>query len=81
MIFHVTMSLLARAAADLSVVELKEKLRVLGLSSSGVKSELINRLMEADPSGSWAKDHETESTDHHTSVAEQSGGGKHPLYK
>lgn len=39
---------------DFTVVQLKEILQQLGLSSAGNKAELINRLMEADPSGAWA---------------------------
>ncbi|CAK9832680.1 hypothetical protein ANTRET_LOCUS9472 [Anthophora retusa] len=72
------MSLLTRATSDFSVAELKEKLRVLGLSLSGVKSELINRLMEADPSGNWAKDCATESTSREKNTTEQLGGTSIP---
>lgn len=35
------------------VAELKEKLRARGLSATGIKNELITRLMETDPSGEW----------------------------
>lgn len=41
-----------------SVEELKEKLRELGIKTSGNKAELINRLMQADPSGGWTKNSE-----------------------
>lgn len=35
--------------------QLREKLRELGFSSTGNRDELINRLIEADPSGQWIK--------------------------
>ena len=37
----------------LTVMELKERLKARGLATTGAKSELILRLQEADPSGSW----------------------------
>lgn len=42
-----------RNPSDFTVNRLKEKLRELGLSSAGSKSDLIKRLAEADPSGAW----------------------------
>lgn len=36
-----------------SVVQLREFLRARGLSATGPKTELVARLMEADPSGGW----------------------------
>lgn len=42
-----------RSANDLTVVELREKLKELGLSYAGNKSELVARLNESDPSGTW----------------------------
>lgn len=42
--------------SEFTVVELKEKLKILGLSLVGNKPELIARLMEEDPSGAWMKD-------------------------
>ncbi|XP_039305153.1 uncharacterized protein LOC120357750 [Solenopsis invicta] len=45
-----------RYANDLTVAELKERLRELGLSSSGTKSELIKRLDESVPSGVWTEE-------------------------
>lgn len=42
-----------RSANDLTVVELKEKLKELSLSYAGNKNELIVRLNESDPSGTW----------------------------
>ncbi|CAK9796380.1 hypothetical protein ANTPLA_LOCUS755 [Anthophora plagiata] len=72
------MSVLMRATSDFYLAELKEKLRVLGLSTSGVKSELINWLMEADPSGNWAKDYATESTSREKDVIEQLGATSIP---
>ncbi|XP_043501575.1 uncharacterized protein LOC122523751 [Polistes fuscatus] len=47
------MSDVRKAPSEFLVSELKEKLAVLGLATTGVKSELIARLMEADPSGNW----------------------------
>jgi len=40
-----------RHASDLTVVELKEELRKLGLSGAGSKNELIMRLNESTPTG------------------------------
>jgi len=57
----------ARTASDLTLRELKEELRKLGLSTSGNKSELIIRLNRADPSGIWTEklpeEQETESAE------------------
>lgn len=36
-----------------TVTELKEKLKVLKQTTTGTKTELINRLMATDPTGSW----------------------------
>lgn len=44
-----------RHASDLTVVELKEKLKELGLSYYGNKNELIVRLNESVPSGVWTE--------------------------
>lgn len=44
----------ARTASDLSLGELKDELRKLGLSTSG-KSELIIRLNRVNPSGIWTE--------------------------
>lgn len=43
-----------RNAYELTVAELKQKLRELGLSCSGNKAELVTRLNETDPSGVWS---------------------------
>lgn len=40
-----------------SVTQLKEVLRTRALSTTGNKNELIARLMEADPSGEWMREH------------------------
>lgn len=45
-----------RVASDLTVVELKEKLRALGLSYTGSKHELIVRLNKSSPSGTWTEE-------------------------
>lgn len=45
----------AKNPSDFTVSQLKEKLRELGLLSTGNKAELINRLVEADPSGKWTR--------------------------
>lgn len=37
-------------------VELKERLKGLGLSVAGSKNDLIGRLMEADPEGGWLRE-------------------------
>lgn len=42
-----------RNPADLTVTQLKEKLREKGLPTGGNKAELIVRITEADPSGVW----------------------------
>ncbi|KAH0944999.1 hypothetical protein HN011_010718 [Eciton burchellii] len=44
-----------RCVSDLSVLELKEELRKLGLTCTGCKSELIARLNRSTPSGTWSK--------------------------
>lgn len=41
----------SRNLSEFTVIQLKDKLRELGLSSVGNKAELINRLIEADPTG------------------------------
>ncbi|XP_076301744.1 uncharacterized protein LOC143219749 [Lasioglossum baleicum] len=41
------------APSEFKVTQLKDILKARGLSTIGVKQELINRLMEDDPSGSW----------------------------
>jgi len=38
---------------NMTVVELREKLKARGLSTAGAKSELMLRLRGADPTGSW----------------------------
>lgn len=45
-----------KSPTDFTVSELKEKLRDLGLSSAGNKTELISRLIEADPSSRWTEE-------------------------
>ncbi|KYN01998.1 hypothetical protein ALC62_07198 [Cyphomyrmex costatus] len=45
-----------REPNDFTIVKLKEKLRELGLSTAGNKTELIARLTEADPTGVWMQD-------------------------
>ncbi|XP_014222790.1 uncharacterized protein LOC106649699 [Trichogramma pretiosum] len=45
---------------DLTVVQLKAKLNKRALPTSGTKNELISRLHEADPSGSWLEASEDE---------------------
>ncbi|XP_071574019.1 uncharacterized protein [Temnothorax nylanderi] len=42
-----------KSPLDFSVNTLKQKLKRLGLSTSGNKSELIGRIMQADPEGTW----------------------------
>jgi len=41
--------------SDFTVQALKEMLKTLGLTATGSKSELISRLMEADPAGDWLR--------------------------
>lgn len=48
-------------ANAVTVAELKEKLKVRKLSTAGSKAELIARLFEADPEGSWLRENELES--------------------
>jgi len=50
-----TDSMSTRHASDLTVVELKEELRKLGLPGAGCKNELIMRLNESSPSGVWTE--------------------------
>ncbi|XP_071652503.1 uncharacterized protein [Temnothorax longispinosus] len=42
-----------KSPLDFSVNTLKQKFKRLGLSTSGNKSELIGRIMQADPEGTW----------------------------
>lgn len=42
-----------RNPSEFIVQELREKLKALGLNTTGPKNELISRLMEADPAGNW----------------------------
>jgi hypothetical protein len=44
-----------RCASDLTVLELKEELRKLGLTDTGCKSKLIARLNRSIPSGTWSE--------------------------
>lgn len=60
-----------RSAGDLTVMELKEKLRQLALPCSGSKNELVLRLNESVPSGAWF---ETEPEMQATRSAEESVG-------
>jgi len=54
----------AKESSGFTVIELKEKLKGLGLNPTGNKSELIARLIEADPSGAWMQaDPEASRTD------------------
>lgn len=46
----------SRDPSNLTVAELKTKLRERGLATNGTKVELIARLMETDPSGDWANE-------------------------
>lgn len=46
----------ARSANDLSVAELKKKLKVLGRVCTGTRNELIIRLNETSSSGVWTED-------------------------
>ena len=39
--------------ATFTVIELKEQLRVIGLTTAGTKTELIARLTETDPAREW----------------------------
>jgi hypothetical protein len=54
----------AKESNGLTVVELKEKLKALGLNPTGNKSELIARLTKTDPSRTWMQaDPEASKTD------------------
>jgi len=44
-----------RCASDLTVLELREELRKLGLVAMGCKSELVARLNRSTPSGTWSE--------------------------
>jgi hypothetical protein len=41
--------------SDLTVLELGEELRKLGLVATGCKSELVARLNRSTPSGTWSE--------------------------
>lgn len=43
------------------MAQLKEILRVRGLSTTGAKTELIARLTEADPAGEWMNGQNTDT--------------------
>ncbi|XP_029155192.1 uncharacterized protein LOC114928277 [Nylanderia fulva] len=45
-----------RNSADFTVQTLKDKLKTLGLSTTGCKNELINRMTVADPAGGWLRE-------------------------
>nr|XP_034195062.1 uncharacterized protein LOC117611238 [Osmia lignaria] len=38
---------------EFKVVQLKDALQKMGLPTTGTKTELLNRLQEADPEGAW----------------------------
>jgi len=58
-----------KESSGLTVVEL-ERLKALGLNPTGNKSELITRLIEADPSGTWLQtDSEASKTDSASTAA------------
>ncbi|KAK4872287.1 hypothetical protein RN001_016411 [Aquatica leii] len=42
-----------KTISNFKLEELKEKLRRRGLNTTGTKTELFNRMMANDPSGSW----------------------------
>jgi len=44
-----------------TVMALKEKLRQMKLSTSGIKAELLLRLNQADPTGQWIHDLDAET--------------------
>ncbi|KAH0948743.1 hypothetical protein HN011_000067 [Eciton burchellii] len=44
-----------RYTCDLTVMELKEELRKLGLAGTGYKNELIARLNRSTPNGTWSE--------------------------
>lgn len=52
-----------KKASDYTMIELKEKCKALGISSTGTKTELFNRLMEKDPTGGWMQDDEERRDD------------------
>ena len=59
----VEISSATKAASDFTVVELRDKLKALGLSMSSSKNDLITRLMEADSSGEWRLELATETVE------------------
>lgn len=56
---------------DFTVVELKEIARARKLSSAGSKGELIARLMEYDPEGTWMNNDESENAQYEDSRSER----------
>ncbi|KAK1121018.1 hypothetical protein K0M31_010803 [Melipona bicolor] len=46
----------SECTADLTVAELKEKLRSMGLKTAGNRNELVCQLLNADPSGTCVRE-------------------------
>ncbi|XP_011687061.1 PREDICTED: uncharacterized protein LOC105449503 [Wasmannia auropunctata] len=62
-----------RGCNELSVAELKEILQSCGLSTTGVKAELIKRLNEYDPTGTRMNEMEKERVDEDTNTNTNTG--------
>ncbi|KAK1117489.1 hypothetical protein K0M31_016522 [Melipona bicolor] len=43
-------------SSDLTIAEFKEKLRSMGLKTAGSRNELLCRLLNVDPSGTWVRE-------------------------
>ncbi|KYN09603.1 hypothetical protein ALC57_18275 [Trachymyrmex cornetzi] len=56
---------------EFTVLQLKEKLRQLNLSTNGNKAELIARLHQNDPTGQWIDEIEADTN----KATEEEGGG------
>ncbi|XP_015432072.1 PREDICTED: uncharacterized protein LOC107188311 [Dufourea novaeangliae] len=56
---------MAEATSPFTAAQLKEKLRRRNLPQTGLKSELITRLMEADPEGRWMTANDSEEEEEH----------------
>lgn len=65
----------ARETKSFKVIELKEILKSKGLSTSGSKSELLNRLMVVEPCSEWLQGGENKAGDSGIAVGGHMGDG------
>ena len=60
-----------RGGSELTVAQLKDMLKAEGLSTVGLKSDLINRLRMHDPTGMWV---EKEMSDGASAIVSEDSG-------